>query len=320
MQTFLLRRLAQMAVLLVAISALLFLLISFVPGGPFDHLMFGTGKVTSVQIERLNEMIGLDQPWYRRYFTWLGRLVQGDWGTSWGVSFGQPVTRIIGDRLGATLLLMGISSVLAILVAIPLGIYSAVRQYSVWDYLVTALSYFGLAMPTFWFGIMMMIIFSVELRWLPTSGMYTPGEEGSPLDLLKHLVMPVLVLALVEVAVISRFMRSAMLDVLSQDFLRTARAKGLRETVVVMRHGIRNALIPVITIIGLRIPVLFAGAVVTEFIFSWPGMGQIFIQGVFASDWPIVQAILVITAFLVILSNLVADVLYAVVDPRIRYA
>src|SRR5919201_544945 len=320
MQTFLLRRLAQMAVLLVAISALLFLLISFVPGGPFDHLMFGTGKVTSVQIERLNGMIGLDQPWHQRYFTWLGRLVQGDWGPSWGVSFGQPVTRIIGDRLGATLLLMGISSVLAILVAIPLGIYSAVRQYSVWDYLVTALSYFGLAMPTFWFGIMMMIIFSVELRWLPTSGMYTPGEEGSPLDLLKHLVMPVLVLALVEVAVISRFMRSAMLDVLSQDFLRTARAKGLRETVVVMRHGIRNALIPVITIIGLRIPVLFAGAVVTEFIFSWPGMGQIFIQGVFASDWPIVQAILVITAFLVILSNLVADVLYAVVDPRIRYA
>ncbi|HEV8634167.1 MAG TPA: ABC transporter permease [Chloroflexota bacterium] len=320
MQTFLLRRLAQMAVLMVAISALIFLLISFVPGGPFDHLMFGTGKVTTVQIERLNEMVGLDRPWYQRYFIWLGKLVQGDWGTSWGVAFGQPVMRIIGDRLGATFLLMGASTVLAVLIALPLGIYSAVRQYSVWDYLVTALSYFGLAMPTFWFGIMMMIVFSVELRWLPTSGMYTPGEEGSLLDLLRHLLMPVAVLALVEVAVVSRFMRSAMLEVLSQDFLRTARAKGLRETVVVVRHGIRNALIPVITIIGLRIPVLFAGAVVTEFIFSWPGMGQIFIQGVFASDWPIVQAILVITAFLVIASNLVADLLYAVVDPRIRYA
>ena len=320
MQTYLLRRLAQMAVLMFAISALIFLLISFVPGGPFDHLMFGTGRVTNVQIERLNEMIGLDKPWYQRYVIWLGKIVQGDWGNSWGVSFGQPVIRIIADRLGATFLLMGAATVLAIAIAIPLGIYSAVRQYSVWDYLVTGLSYFGLAMPTFWFGIMMMIIFAVELRWLPTSGMYTPGEGGDLLDLARHMVMPVLVLALVEVAVVSRFMRSAMLDVLSQDFLRTARAKGLRETVVVVKHGIRNALIPVITIIGLRIPVLFAGAVVTEFIFSWPGMGQIFIQGINASDWPIVQAILVITAFLVIASNLLADLLYAVVDPRIRYA
>src|SRR5262245_39538173 len=258
MQTFLLRRLAQLAVLMIAISALIFLLISFVPGGPFDHLMFGTGKVTNVQIERLNEMIGLDKPWYQRYAIWLGKIVQGDWGTSWGVSFGQPVMRIITDRLGATVLLMGAATVLSIAIAIPLGIYSAVRQYSFWDYLVTGLSYFGLAMPTFWFGIMMMIIFAVELRWLPTSGMFTPGEEGGALDLARHMVMPVLVLALVEVAVVSRFMRSAMLDVLSQDFLRTARAKGLRETVVVFRHGIRNALIPVITIIGLRIPVLFA--------------------------------------------------------------
>ncbi|HEY3079245.1 MAG TPA: ABC transporter permease [Chloroflexota bacterium] len=320
MQTYLLRRLAQMGVLMFAISALIFLLISFVPGGPFDHLMFGTGKVTNVQIERLNEMIGLDKPWYQRYLIWVGKIVRGDWGTSWGVSFGQPVIRIIADRLGATFMLMGAATVLSIAIAIPLGIYSAVRQYSVWDYLVTGLSYFGLAMPTFWFGIMMMIIFAVELRWLPTSGMYTPGEGGDLLDLAKHMVMPVLVLALVEVAVVSRFMRSAMLDVLSQDFLRTARAKGLRETVVVVKHGIRNALIPVITIIGLRIPVLFAGAVVTEFIFSWPGMGQIFIQGINASDWPIVQAILVITAFLVIASNLLADLLYAVVDPRIRYA
>jgi peptide/nickel transport system permease protein len=276
--------------------------------------------VSAAQIERLNEMIGLNRPWYERYFIWLANVVRGDWGTSWGVSFGQPVMGIILDRLGATVLLMGASTILSVAIAIPLGIYSAVRQYSVWDYLVTALSYFGLAMPTFWFGIMMMIVFSVELRWLPTSGMYTPGDPGGVLDLAKHMIMPVLVLSLVEVAVVSRFMRSAMLDVLSQDFLRTARAKGLRESVVVMRHAIRNALIPVITIIGLRIPVLFAGAIVTEFIFSWPGMGQILIQGVFASDWPIVQAILVITAFLVILSNLAADLLYAVVDPRIRYS
>src|SRR5919204_4203841 len=319
MQTFIVRRLVQMAILMLAISALVFLIINFAPGGPFDTLVFGTGQVSQAQIERLNELIGLNKPWYERYFSWLGSVVRGDWGTSWGVAYGQPVTTIIFDRLGATLLLMGVATLIAIAIAIPTGIYSAVRQYSWADYLVTAFSYFGLAMPTFWFGIMLMIVFSVYLGWLPTSGMHTPGQEGDPLDLLRHLAMPVAVLALIEVAVVSRFMRSAMLEVLSQDYLRTARAKGVRESVVILRHAIRNALIPVITVIGLRIPVLFAGAVVTEAIFSWPGMGQIFYQAVLASDWPVVQAIVVITAFLVIVSNLLADLLYAVIDPRIRY-
>jgi peptide/nickel transport system permease protein len=309
-----------MCVLMLAISALVFLIINFAPGGPFDTALFGTGHVTQAQVDRLNELIGLDKPWYERYFIWLRSVVQGDWGTSWGVAYGQPVTTIIFDRLGATLLLMGVSTVIALAIALPIGIYSAVRQYSWADYLVTAFSYFGLAMPTFWFGIMLMIVFSVYLGWLPTSGMFTPGQEGEPLDLLRHLAMPVTVLALIEVAVVSRFMRSAMLEVLSQDYLRTARAKGLSERIVIARHAIRNALIPVVTIVGLRIPVLFAGAVVTEAIFSWPGMGQIFFQAVLASDWPVVQAIIVITAFLVIASNLVADLLYAVVDPRIRYA
>ena len=320
MQTFIVRRIAQMAVLMLAISALVFLIINFAPGGPFDTLMFGTGQVTQAQIDRLNELIGLNRPWYERYFIWLGNVVQGDWGTSWGVAYGQPVTTIIFDRLGATLLLMGVATLIAVGIAIPIGIYSAVRQYSWADYAVTAFSYFGLAMPTFWFGIMLMIVFSVYLGWLPTSGMHTPGQEGELGDLLRHLAMPVAVLALVEVAVISRFMRAAMLEVLGQDYLRTARAKGLRERVVIARHAIRNALIPIITVIGLRIPVLFAGAVVTESIFSWPGMGQVFFQAVVASDWPVVQAIIVITAFLVIASNLLADLLYAVIDPRIRYS
>jgi peptide/nickel transport system permease protein len=309
-----------MAVLMLASSARVFLIIHFAPGGPFDTLMFGTGQVTQAQIDRLNELIGLNRPWYERYFIWLGNVVQGDWGTSWGVAYGQPVTTIIFDRLGATLLLMGVATLIAVGIAIPIGIYSAVRQYSWIDYLVTAFSYFGLAMPTFWFGIMLMIVFSVSLGWLSTSGMHTPGLEDDPIDLLRHLAMPVAVLSLIEVAVVGRFMRSAMLEVLSQDYLRTARAKGLRERAVIVHHAIRNALIPVITVIGLRIPVLFAGAVVTEAIFSWPGMGQIFFQAVMASDWPVVQAIIVITAFLVIVSNLLADLLYAVVDPRIRYA
>ena len=321
MQTFIIRRLAQMVVLLLAISALVFLIINFAPGGPFDAIVFNSsGQVSQAQVERLNALIGLDKPWYERYVIWLANVARGDWGTSWGVAAGEPVTTVIFERLGATLLLMGLSTIISIAIAIPIGIYSAVRQYSWADYLVTALSYFGLAMPTFWFGIMMMIVFAVSLHWLPTSGMATAGEPFDLMDRIRHLVMPVTVLSLIEVATISRFMRSSMLEVLSQDYLRTARAKGLRETVVVVKHAIRNALVPVITIVGLRIPVLFSGAIVTEAIFSWPGMGQVFYQAVLASDWPIAQAIIVITAFLVIFSNLLADILYAVVDPRIRYS
>ena len=320
MTAFLVRRLVQTVLLMIAITALVFLIINFVPGGPFDELLFGTGQISQTQIDRLNALIGLNQPWYERYFRWVVNVLQGDWGTSWGVAFGQQVSDVILDRLDATLMLMGWSTLLSIVIALPIGIYSAVKQYSWADYLVTGLSYFGLAMPTFWFGIALIIIFAVKIPILPTSGMYTPGMEGDPIDLIRHMILPVSVLAIGSVATWSRFMRSAMLEVLSQDYLRTARAKGLRHTAVVLRHGARNALIPMITILGLDIPTLFAGAVTTEFIFSWPGMGQVFFQAVLASDWPVVQAIIVITAFLVVMSSLIADVLYAVVDPRIRYA
>ena len=320
MTAFLIRRLFQTVLLMIAITALVFLIINFVPGGPFDELMFGTGQISQSQIDRLNALIGLDQPWYERYFRWVVNVLQGDWGTSWGVAFGQQVSDVILDRLDATLMLMGWSTLLSIVIALPIGIYSAVKQYSWIDYLVTGLSYFGLAMPTFWFGIALIIIFAVKIPLLPTSGMHTPGMEGDLVDLIRHMILPVSVLAIGSVATWSRFMRSAMLEILSQDYLRTARAKGLRQTAVILRHGARNALIPMITILGLDIPTLFAGAVTTEYIFSWPGMGQVFFQAVIASDWPVVQAIIVITAFLVVMSSLLADVLYAVVDPRIRYA
>ncbi len=324
MGTFLLRRLIQTVLLLLIISAFVFFLINLAPGGPFDALVFGSPRVSQAHLERLNQLIGLDKPWYIRYFSWLRNVVVGDWGTSWGVAYGQPVLTVIAERLPATVLLMGTALLLSLLIALPIGIYSALRQYSWVDYVVTALSFFGIAMPTFWFGIMLIIIFAVVLKdtpfQLPTGGMMTPGMGFDLGDRVRHLILPVAVLSLFNVAQWSRFMRSSMLEILHQDYMRTARAKGLREQVVILKHGLRNALIPIITIIGLEIPALVSGAVVTEFIFSWPGMGQVFFQAVFASDWPVVQGIVVITACVVILSNLLADILYAVADPRIRYS
>ena len=308
-----------MLVLLLLISLLVFLILQLVPGGPFDELL-ASPRVTQLDIDRLNRLIGLDRPWYERYPLWLSKAVLLDWGASWQVAFGQPVGKVITDRLPNTLVLMGISTVLSIVIAIPIGIYSAIRKYSLADYFVTGLSFFGISMPVFWFGLMLMIIFAVKLGWLPTSGVSTPGLENHVADRIKHLMMPVMVLSLVNVAQWSRFMRSSMLEILSVDYMRTARAKGLTEATVIFRHGVRNALIPVITILGLDIPVLFSGAVITETIFSWPGMGRLLRDAVFANDWPVVQAVIMITAFLVILGNLVADLLYAVVDPRIRYS
>jgi len=307
-----------MGVLLVMISLLVFGLLQLVPGGPFDRLL-ADPRVSPADIDRLNKLIGLDKPLHERYAVWVWNAMRFDWGSSWQVSYGQPVGRVILERFPLTLQLMGISTLLSILIAIPVGIYSAIRKYSLADYVVTAGSFFGISMPTFWFGLMLMIIFAVNLRMLPTTGVSTPGFESDLVDRVKHLVMPVAVLTLFNVAHWSRFMRSSMLEVLSLDYLRTARSKGLAENAVIFRHAVRNALIPVITILGLDIPVLFSGAVITETIFSWPGMGRLLIQSINASDWPIAQAIIMFTAFLVIAGNLFADVLYAVVDPRIRY-
>lgn len=319
MTKFIIRRALQMFVLLFLISILVFGLLQLVPGGPFDHLM-ADPKVTALDVERLNKLIGLDRPLHERYFAWLSRAVRFDWGDSWQVSKGRKVGEIILERLPNTLLLMGVSTLLSLLIALPVGIYSALHRYSWQDYLVTAFSFFGISMPVFWFGLMMMIVFAVELGWLPTSGVSTPGLEHSLVDRIRHLVLPVVVLSLVNVAGWSRFMRSSMLEVLSLDYLRTAQAKGLRERIVHLRHALPNAVIPVITILGLDIPVLFAGAVITETIFAWPGMGRLYIQSINLSDWPVAQAIIMLTAFLVILGNLIADVLYAVADPRIRYS
>ncbi|MDA8186529.1 MAG: ABC transporter permease [Dehalococcoidales bacterium] len=319
MQYFLIRRVTQMAVLMLFISALIYLILNLVPGGPFDALRFANPRISAEHVKQLERLLGLDRPIHERYFIWLMNVVRGDWGESWGVSYGQPVLEIIQSRLGNTLILMGTSLVFSVIIALPIGIYSAIRQYSPIDYLVTTLSFFGMSMPTFWFGIMMLIVFAVGLRWLPAGGISTPGMEGDILDRLRHLALPATVLSLFNVAGWSRYIRSSMLEVLGQDYLRTARAKGLAEQTVVIKHALRNALIPFITLVGLTLPDLFGGAIITETIFAYSGMGILYYNAIMASDWPLVQAIMVMLAFLVVASNLFADVLYAFVDPRIRY-
>lgn len=321
MRAFLLRRLLQNAILLLFISVIVYGILYLVPGGPFDQLNFGATSATAAaaQVKRLNELLGLDRPLYERYWNWLTKALVGDWGMSWTVAFGQPVGRLIESRLGNTLLLMGLSAVFSLAIALPIGIISAVRPYSIWDYLITAFSFFGLSMPTFWFGVMMLIVFSVVLGWLPAGGAITPGKADDIVDRIRHLIMPVVVLSLVQVAGQSRFIRSSMLEVLKQDYIRTARAKGVPWTRVVLTHGLRNAILPVITLLGLEIPQLFGGAIITETIFTWPGMGRLFFEGISKNDWPLVQAITMLSAFLVVGGNLLADLAYAVVDPRIRY-
>jgi peptide/nickel transport system permease protein len=321
MRAFLLRRLVQNAILLLLISALVYFILYLVPGGPFDQLRAGAADAAAqeAQIRRLNQLLGLDRPLHERYIRWLGNAIRGDFGTSWSVAFGQPVGRLIESRLAYTLLLMGLAALVSFVIAVPIGIISAVKQYSLLDYFITGFSFFGLSMPTFWFGVMVLILFSVVWPVLPAGGGSTAGREGDWLDRARYLILPVLVLALVQVASWSRFMRSSMLETLRQDYMRTARAKGLPFRDTITRHGLRNAILPLVTLLGLEIPQLFGGAIITETIFSWPGMGRLFFQGVSQNDWPLVQAITMLSAVLVVAGNLLSDVLYAWIDPRIRY-
>jgi peptide/nickel transport system permease protein len=321
MRAFLLRRLVQNAILLLLISALVYFILYLVPGGPFDQLRTGASDAAAqeAQIRRLNQLLGLDRPLHERYVRWLGNAIRGDFGSSWSVAFGQPVGRLIESRLAYTLLLMGLAALVSFVIAVPIGIISAVKQYSLLDYFITGFSFFGLSMPTFWFGVMVLILFSVVWPVLPAGGGSTAGREGDWLDRARYLILPVLVLALVQVASWSRFMRSSMLETLRQDYMRTARAKGLPFRDTITRHGLRNAILPLVTLLGLEIPQLFGGAIITETIFSWPGMGRLFFQGVSQNDWPLVQAITMLSAVLVVAGNLLSDVLYAWIDPRIRY-
>ncbi len=316
MARYALRRVLQAVPLLLGITLGIFLLIRLVPGGPLSAYE-GNPDVTPQDMARLRQQLGLDAPLPVQYVRWLGHLGRGDLG--WSLVTHRPVTSMIAERLGNTAYLMGLALGLTFAIALPAGIISARRQYSWFDHAVTTMSFAGFSMPTFWSGLLAILVFSVWLRWLPAGGMYTVGEAFSLGDHLRHLVLPLGILTLFSAARYTRYLRASMLEVLGQDYIATARAKGLGERVVIQKHALKNATIPVVTIVALDLPQLFSGALITETMFSWPGMGRLFWEATLRLDYPVLMAVMTVSATLVVLFNLAADLAYGFLDPRIRY-
>lgn len=300
--------------MLFVVSALTFVMVSLAPGGP---AIMTSMETTAEMREAHRRRLGLDQPLAVRFVKWTAAVMRADFGRSF--NDGRRVNAVIGERLPNTLLLGGTALAFSILVGIPAGIVSATRRYSVADHAVTFLSFIGVSIPAFWFAIILILLFSVRLDWLPASGMATIGAPFSVTDRLLHLLMPALVLASATLPNLVRFMRSALIEEIGQDYVRTARAKGLPNRKVLSRHAIRNALIPVVTMLGVLIPRLVGGAIITETIFGWPGMGQLAVSAAMGRDYPLVMGLTVVVAIVVIISNLIVDLAYGWLDPRITY-
>ena len=282
-------------------------------GSPLEMLQ--GPRVSEAAVEAKAIALGLDKPFYVQYFVWLSQLLQGNMGYS--IKSSQAVSAMIGSHLGPTLLLMGTALVVGLLIAIPAGIYSAVHQYSVGDYTAVTFSFLGSSIPSFFLSLLLIFVFTVKLNWLPSSGMTTLGTEGGFADVAKHMVMPVIVLAVSIAGRNIRYIRSAVLEILQQDYLRTARAKGIGRFLVINKHALRNALVPIVTVIGMEIPVLFGGAVIVEQVFSWPGLGLMTMSAITARDYPVIMGVCLLSAVVVLVANLVTDILYALVDPTI---
>lgn len=302
---YVLKRLFSTLPVLIGISLLLFFMLRMLPGDPAQVL---AGQMASQEdIQSIRQQLGLDQPIFIQYGLFLSRLAQFDLGRSARTQ--NPVIEEIWSRLPNTVLLAVSAITLACLFGIPAGIISAVRPYSWMDYLFTSLALFGISMPVFWLGLMLVVVFSVLLKWLPAGG------TGS----FKHILLPSITLAAFVVAFITRMTRASMMEALSQDYTTTARSKGLKEKVVIIKHALKNALIPIITVVGLQFGLLLGGAVLTETVFAWPGMGRLIVDSILARDYPVIQGAILIFGLLYILVNLVVDLIYACIDPRIRY-
>ena len=319
MAGYIINRLLLAIPLLFGISLITFVFINIAPGDPVLAMINPEEDVSGSDLEMLKEQMGLNRPLPLRYLIWLGQIMQGNFGYSYYT--GEPVLRRIGIRLAATVELMGFALLLSTLLGISVGVLAALKQYTVWDYLLTIFALFTVSVPTFFFALIALFIFSLKLGWFPVFGMRSLSANAPPplLDNLHHLFLPGVILSLDTMAGLTRYMRSSMLEVLRQEYVTTARAKGLKENAVIIRHALRNAFLPVITIITLRLPSLFGGAVIIETMFQWPGMGRMAIQAIQQRDYPVLMGLTLATATLVLLSNLLADILYAAADPRIRY-
>ncbi|MBA7472164.1 Dipeptide transport system permease protein DppB [subsurface metagenome] len=322
MLQYIVRRLLFMIPLLLGITIITFVIVHLSPGGPADMLTGLSPKVSAEAKARLHSLYGLDKPLHVQYWLWLSRLVRFDFGRSF--KDGRLVIIKILERLPATLLLNVLSLLLIFFIALPIGVISAVRQDSFFDKGMTVFVFLGFSVPAFWLALLLMVLFGVVLGWLPISGMHSVNFPyfsfwGKLWDIIKHLILPVFVSAFGGLAYLSRYSRTSMLEVLRQDYIRTARAKGLSEKKVIYRHALRNALIPIVTLLGLSLPALIGGGFIFETIFAWPGMGRLGYQAIMARDYPVIMGVGVIAALLTLVGNLIADITYAFIDPRIRY-
>ncbi|MFS0556766.1 ABC transporter permease [Brevibacillus sp. 179-C9.3 HS] len=314
MAEYLVRRVLQSILVLFLITVVSFGLMHAAPGGPLK-VMLSPGLSQEAQLVQMKNL-GLDQPVHVQYIRWIGNLLQGDLGHTFKNNI--PVGDILWPTVWNTFVLMSVAWGLSMLIAIPWGIYNSTRQYCLSDQIASIVAYLGFAIPTFWFGIMLQQLFAMQLNLLPLSDMWTMGKEGQISDLILHLILPVTVLTLVNIAQYVKYTRASMLEVLEQDYVRTARAKGMKERRVIFRHTLRNALIPVVTIIGLDLPTLVAGAALTESVFNWPGMGRLFVEMAVAREYSVLMSITLLISFMVIVGNLLADLIYALVDPRVQ--
>jgi peptide/nickel transport system permease protein len=312
---YILKRLMQSIPLLIGVSIIGFAMMHLSPGGPLAVYTLNP-TITAQDIERIKHVFGLDQPIYIQYLKWAWGMFTGNWGTTF--FGGRPVLDVIMERVPATFLLMGSGMAVAMLIGMLIGILGAVKRYSIFDYLATTGAMVALSFPTFWFGLMTIFIFALKLGWLPSGGMYTLGGDEGILDLITHLILPTLVLALVLVAQWSRYTRSSFLEVIHQDYIRTAKSKGLGSGRILFRHAFPNAVAPLIALAGVQLPWLFSGALVTETIFGWPGMGRLFVDALTMKEYPVLMGLIMVTAMAVIIGNLLADVINALIDPRIR--
>jgi peptide/nickel transport system permease protein len=322
MLTYVVRRSLQAIPLLLLISMILYGILSQAPGGPLTPYLQNP-HITAADIARLKHNFGLDQPVPIQYLHWLGMVLQGNLGYS--TSNSESVIQAIWERVPATLLLAGTAFLVSFIVGVTIGILAAVKPYTAIDYVVTTFAFFGQSMPVFWFALMLQLIFAVGGITafgyhiaLPSAGI-SSSDDFDIGDRIEHLILPVIVLSLLQIATVSRFTRSSMLEVIRTDYMRTAAAKGVAPLAVILRHGLKNALIPVVTIVAISLPGLFAGAIVTESIFAWPGMGRLFYNGLGTFDFSLLMGYLVIVSFLVVAFNLLADVAYAMLDPRVKY-
>lgn len=315
MLSYIIRRSLVLIPTLFVITIIVFTLIHAAPGDPLDIYLDPT--LDPRDYAEVRERMGLNRPIHIQYAYWVSHFFTGDMGISF--NYGRPVWELLKVRIAPTVLLMSLALLSAYLIAIPIGTLSAIKQYSPLDHTVTAFAFVGISMPNFWLGLLLLSLFAVTLGWLPSFGMKELIGGGDLMDRIRHLIMPVIVLGTAYMAGITRYMRAQVLEVKNEEYIKTARSKGLRECWVISKHMMKNSLIPIVTIFGLQLPVLLGGALITEQIFSWPGMGYFFWRGVTARDYPVVMAILTLSAVLTLLGNFAADLAYGFLDPRIRY-